>query len=245
MVLEIIEGPEIGRRVTLREGSTVSLGRAEVAMQKFPEDPAMSALHFVVSLNSGTLRMQNHSQTNGTLVNGTRVESAALQASDTIAAGGTVFRVIGPPPNPYPAQVRVGGWGFNIVPDGWKPLDGVGLHHDGSSEFHASANAVEESLPDGKTLREYVGLQAEAAKSLLTSAEIQGPADARMGGSEEALLLTVSSDARDGQRVTQRQIYARSGDVVGVLTLSGLAAENQDFIEIVRGASFHEPQIPA
>ena len=134
MVLEIIEGPEIGRRVTLREGSTVSLGRAEVAMQKFPEDPAMSALHFVVSLNSGTLRMQNHSQTNGTLVNGTRVESAALQASDTIAAGGTVFRVIGPPPNPYPAQVRVGGWGFNIVPDGWKPLDGVGLHHDGSSE---------------------------------------------------------------------------------------------------------------
>jgi hypothetical protein len=66
-----------------------------------------------------------------------------------------------------------------------------------------------------------------------------------MQGSEEALLLTVTSDAKDGARVTQRQIYARSADVVGILTLTGLAVENQDFIEIVRGASFHKPQIPA
>jgi len=245
MVLEIIAGPEIGRRVKLRESATVSFGRTEAAMHSFPDDPAMSALHFVVSLTSGTLRIENHSQSNGTLVNGARVESAVLRSGDTIAAGGTIFRVIGPPPNPYLAQVRVGGWGFNIVPEGWKPMDGVGLIQQDAAEFRATANSLEESLPDGKTLRQYIDAQIQAAKSRLTRVEIQGPVEARMEGSEEALLLTITSDQKDGARVTQRQIYARSADVVGILTMTGLAVVNQDLIEIVRGASFHKPQIPA
>jgi hypothetical protein len=243
VILEILDGPETGRRVKLRESATVSLGRTESAMHTFPEDPAMSALHFVVTLSAGTLRIQNHSQTNGTLINGARVESAVLQAGDTIAAGGTVFRVIGPPPNPYPAKVRVGGWGFNIIPAGWTMLEGVGLRQDAGGEFRGSATGLEESLPEGKTLRGYVDVQMEVAKSRLTSAEFQGPAEARMVGSEEALMLTVASETKEGGRVTQRQIYARSGDVVGILTLSGPAAANQDLIEIVRGASFHKPQI--
>jgi ABC-type sugar transport system ATPase subunit len=83
----------------------------------------------------------------------------------------------------------------------------------------------------------------EVAKSQLVGVELQGPVEARMEGAEEALLLTVTSETKDGERITQRQIYARSGEVVGILTLSG--AENQDLIEIVRGASFHKPQIPA
>jgi len=244
MILEIAAGPQAGRRINLLEGDTISFGRTDSAMTIFAEDPAMSALHFAVSLSAGTFRMQNFSQTNGTLVNGTRVESAVLQAGDSIAAGGTVFRVIGPPPNPYPAKVRVGGWGFNIVPDGWKSMAGVGLCRDGGA-FQASATGVEEPLPDGKTLREYIGVQIELAKSRLARPEIQEPVEANMEGSEEALLLTVSSDANGGVRVTQRQIYARSAGVVGVLTMSGLAAANQDFIEIVRGASFHKPRIPA
>jgi hypothetical protein len=244
MILEIVEGPEIGRRVKLREGSTVSLGRTESSMQIFPGDPGMSALHFAVSLSGGALRMQNLSQTNGTEVNGARVETAVLKSSDKIRAGGTMFTVIGPPPNPYPAEVRVGGWGFNIIPEGWKTMEGVGLMREGA-DFRASAAGLEESLPEGKTLREYIEVQIDAAKSQLISAESQGPVEASMEGSEEALLLTVISNAKDGVRVKQRQIYARSGEVVGILTLSGIAAVNQDFIEIVRGASFHKPQIPA
>jgi len=245
MILEILDGPATGRNVKLREGSTVSIGRTDSAMHKFPEDPAMSALHFVVSLSAGILRIENHSQTNGTLVNSVRVESAVLEAGDTIAAGATVFKVIGPPPNPHPARQRVGGWGFNIIPEGWKPMEGVGLIHEGAAEFRASAAGLEETLAEGKTLREYIEVQVEVAKSRLTSPEFHGPLEARMEGSEEALLLTVSSNAQHGMRVTQRQIYARSGDVVGILTMSGLPAANQDFIEIVRGASFHKPQIPA
>jgi len=244
MILEIVVGPEIGRRVKLREGSTVSFGRTEIAMEKFAGDTEMSALHFVLSLSGGTLRMQNHSRTNGSHVNGARVENAVLQSADKIRAGSTVFAVIGPPPSPYPAQVRVGGWGFNVIPEGWKPMEGVGLIRE-DAEFRANAAGLEESLPEAKTLRAYVDVQIEVAKSRLKSAQIQGPAEARMEGSDEALLLTVSSDAKDGVRITQRQIYARSGDVVGILTMSGLAAANQDFIEIVRGANFHKPQIPA
>jgi hypothetical protein len=83
----------------------------------------------------------------------------------------------------------------------------------------------------------------EAAKRRLTGVEFQGPSEARMEGADEALLLTVNSETRDGLRVTQRQIYARSSEVVGILTLTGLHAANLDLIEIVRGASFHKPQI--
>ncbi len=245
MILEIIEGPERGRREILREGETVSLGRTGIAMRTFAEDAGMSALHLVLSLNAGTLRMRNHSQTNGTLVNGQRVEAAVLQSGDTIGAGGTLFRVIGPPPSPYPAQVRVGGWGFNIVPEGWVAMEGVGLVREDGAEFRVSATGVEDALPEGKTLREYLDAQAQVAKSQLKEPEIREPAEARMEGSEEALLLTLSSEAQDGLRVTQRQIYARSGGVVGILTLSGLAAANQDFIEIVRGASFSRPPVEA
>src|SRR5580704_14544852 len=137
MILEVIEGPEMGRRVKLREGDTISFGRTANAMTIFPEDPGMSALHFVLGLGSGALRMQNLSQTNGTAVNGARVESAELKSGDTIRAGNTVFTIIGPPENPYPAQVRVGGWGFNIVPEGWKPMESVGLVHHDETEFRA------------------------------------------------------------------------------------------------------------
>ncbi|HTB10220.1 MAG TPA: FHA domain-containing protein [Bryobacteraceae bacterium] len=245
MILEICDGPEKGRRVTLRDGATVSFGRTETAMDRFPEDPAMSSLHFVLSLSAGVLRMHNHSQTNGTMINGTRVESAVVQPGDTIAAGGTVFRVVGPPPNPYPAQLRVGGWGFNIIPDGWKPMEGVGLIHQGTAQFRATAACLEEPLAEVKTLRSYIELQMEVAKSRLKAPAFQNPVDATMTGAEEALLLTVSSDLREGLRIVQRQIYARSGNIVGILTMSGLPAANRDLIEIVHGATFHKPQIPA
>jgi pSer/pThr/pTyr-binding forkhead associated (FHA) protein len=244
MILEIIEGPQSGRRVKVKEGETVSMGRTDRAMTIFAEDPGMSSVHFVVSLSAGALRIENLSQTNGTEVNGARVESAVLKSGDKIRAGATVFAVIAPPASPYPAQVRVGGWGFNVIPDGWKAMEGVGLIHEAEAEFRASAAGLEDSLT-ASTLRGYIEVQLQVAKSQLKSLEFHGPVEARMEGSDEALLLTVSSDAKEGVRVTQRQIYARSGDVVGILTLSGLPAMNQDFIEIVRGASFHKPQIPA
>lgn len=245
MILEIVAGPETGRRIKLKEGETVSFGRTDNAMKIFAEDPAMSALHFAVTLSAGALKMQNFSQTNGTLVNGTRIESVVLQPGDKLAAGSTLFTVIGPPPNPYPAKLRIGGWGFNIVPEGWTALENVGLIDRRNDAFHASATAVEESLPEGTSLAGYVRTQMDAATSRLATVEFQGPATAQMEGSEEALLLTLTSETQDGARVTQRQIYARSSDVVGILTMSGLAAVNQDFIDIVRGANFHKPQIPA
>jgi hypothetical protein len=123
-------------------------------------------------------------------------------------------------------------------------MEGVGLIHEAEAEFRASAAGLEDCLTNASTLHSYIEVQLEVAKSRLKSLEFHGPVEARMEGSDEALLLTVNSDAKEGVRVTQRQIYARSGDVVGILTMSGLPAMNQDFIEIVRGASFNKPQIP-
>jgi hypothetical protein len=114
------------------------------------------------------------------------------------------------------------GWAFRIVPDGWEPLPGGGLRH---RDLHATAAASAVALQT--SLRAYVESQIEPG------ADFQGPHVASMGGSGEALLLTVF---RLG--IAQRSIFARSGDVVGILTMTGPPSANRDFIEIVRGASF-------
>jgi hypothetical protein len=248
MILEVAEGPEAGRRIAPKEGAVVTVGRTTNAMEVFAGDTGMSGLHFAAGLRAGALYLTNLSKTNGSLVNGERIESAALKNGDRVTAGATVFRVVAPPPNPYPAKLRIGAWGLNAIPEGWKMLEGVGLLWEAKDGFQPNAAALEDALPEGQTLAEYVSAQMDAAKVHLTDAEFQGPLEAKVEGAEQAMLLTVRSLAKNGELVLQRQLYALSGSTVGVLTLSvadrQAAAMNPALGEIARGANFHKPPIP-
>ena len=241
MILQIVDGPETGRRIVLKEGHTLTLGRAE-ALERFEQDPRMSSLHFALSLRAGILRLQNLSKSKSTRVNGESVQSAELQAGDQVRAGETTFRVIAPSENPYPAKFRVGGWGFNEIPGGWNTVEGVGLAFGGET-FQSTALAHEEFIEGG--LSAYVDRQISAAKYQLKAPAIHGPLTASMEGSEEALLVVVESESPSAQVLVQEQIYARCGDVAGILTLTTLKdlarSMNQALIEIVRGANFHKP----
>jgi hypothetical protein len=208
------------------------------------EDEWMSGLHFAVGLRNGTLHLSNLSKTNGTEVNGARVDSAALKPGDKIKAGQTVFSVIGPPPGPFAAQFKIGGWGFERLPDGWQFIEGIGFKHTVQEPFRPNMSAVEEALPQGHTLPTYVELQMQLGRQHIPSAEFKGPVETKVRGADQALALTLMAPVPDKGPALQNQIYALHNDVVGVFTATALESQSGLLREamkaILKGVSFHQ-----
>lgn len=242
--LQAIEGPVKGRKLQVPVGKAITVGRSNRSMVSITEDEWMSGLHFAVGLRSGTLYLSNLSKTNGTEVNGARVDSMALKAGDKIKAGQTVFSVIGPPPGPFPAQFRIGGWGFEALPDGWQFIEGAGFRHALQEPFQPNMSAVEEALPQGHTLLTYVELQMQLGREHIANAEFQGPVEAKVRGADHALALTLRAPAPGKGPALQNQMYALHNEVVGVLTATALESQSQllrnAMKAVLKGVSFHQ-----
>jgi hypothetical protein len=222
--LECIEGPSSSRKSELKPGVSVSVGQASGVTQVFPEDQMMSPLHFTVAVMGGTVRLQNMSRI-GTELNGHRTEVAVLQAGDRIKAGQTVFVVHAPALSPYPAQLRIGGWGFEIIPEGWQQDEGFGFHLSGSDVFKSNITAVEEPLMSAGTLASYVQTQVELARAQIAGMSFENPVPLKVPGSGEALMLAITIPQASGLRVIQRQVYALSSGIVGIFTATVLESE--------------------
>ena len=94
IVLEVIEGPHRGRRFTFDGHDNFIVGRARAAHFRLPQrDPYFSRVHFMVEVNPPHCRMVDMGSTNGTGVNGVRVDSAGLEHGDLVQGGDTVLRV--------------------------------------------------------------------------------------------------------------------------------------------------------
>ncbi len=242
--LEIIEGPAKGRRLDIPVGKAITVGRTKRSMVSFAEDEWMSGLHFALALRNGTIYLSNLSKTNGTELNGARTESAALKPGDKVKAGQTVFSVIAPPPGPFPAQFRIGGWGFETVPEGWEFVEGVGFKHPALEPFRANMSGVEEALPQGHTLSSYVELQMQLGRQHIPGAEFKGPVATKVRGAEEARALSLAAPVRDKGPALQNQIYALHRNIVGVFTATALENQAQllrDAMKaILKGLSFHQ-----
>ena len=214
---EGLDGPAKGRRIELKPGQGITVGRGEATFT-VPEDQSMSPLHFHVGQQAGSLRLQNLSTAHPTQVNGAAVETAILQPGDKIQAGQTVFLVHGPAPSPFPAQVRLGGWGFEFVPAGWDTVEGAGFRLSSDLSFGATMTAVEEPLPAGQTLAEYMQTQLSLMRSQIPGVTAQDPAETKIRGAEQAVRLVVITPGPNGLQVISRQIYALSGGTVGIFT---------------------------
>lgn len=242
--LQVVDGPAKGRALEVPPGRAVTVGRTNRSMLQFPEDEWMSGLHFVIASRNGSLHVANLSKTNGTEVNGARIEAAALKPGDTIKAGQSVFSVMPAPAAPFPARFHVGGWGFEHAPEGWEFTEGFGFRHSAQEPFRASISAVEESLPNGQTLPAYVDVQMELGRQHITGAEFKGPVDARVQGAEAALALSLSAPVAGKGQAVQNQVYALHQGVVGVLTATALESQSRMLRDamkaILKGLSFHQ-----
>lgn len=84
-----IAGPFKGKILSIRS-EEVAIGR-EPGNDLCADDPAMSRRHCLVRCENGQIKINDLGGRNGTLVNGSRIETKELQDRDRVAVGASVF----------------------------------------------------------------------------------------------------------------------------------------------------------
>jgi pSer/pThr/pTyr-binding forkhead associated (FHA) protein len=93
VTLLVIQGPYVGRQIQVGVGQVFRVGRTDRAEHAFPNDTYLSGAHFEVGCDEQGCRVRDLGSSNGTFINGAKVELAAVQEGDQIAAGETIFLV--------------------------------------------------------------------------------------------------------------------------------------------------------
>jgi pSer/pThr/pTyr-binding forkhead associated (FHA) protein len=94
VLLEIKAGPFAGKQVPVAGGQSLTFGRAAGRAQfALPHDTFMSGVHFAVECGPQGCRIQDRKSSNGTFLNGARIQDAMLANGDEIKSGQTIFAV--------------------------------------------------------------------------------------------------------------------------------------------------------
>jgi len=88
----ILSGPAKGTEHRL-DGEQTTLGRGPGTDLAF-DDQAMSRKHAAVEFGSDGFRLRDLGSTNGTLLNGSKVESSALKHGDRFQVGAHLFQFV-------------------------------------------------------------------------------------------------------------------------------------------------------
>ena len=91
--LQVIKGPGLGRKITLREGQLMYVGRT-TADVNFPENPEMSSVHFSIQWLGNECQFKDLNSANGSFRNGERVTDSLVYNGDELRAGQAIFRVV-------------------------------------------------------------------------------------------------------------------------------------------------------
>jgi pSer/pThr/pTyr-binding forkhead associated (FHA) protein len=91
--LEVVVGPHLGTRFSLRAGDSLQVGRTDLADLVLARDSGLSGLHFAVRSTPSGFELSDLASTNGTLLNGETVVAAPLADGDEIRAGQSHFKV--------------------------------------------------------------------------------------------------------------------------------------------------------
>lgn len=81
------------QNLDLRPGQKTSFGRKSAADQCIDSDRCMSNVHFSIECNLRSVVLIDQGSTNGTFVNGHRVQRLNLRDGDQVIAGTTIFMV--------------------------------------------------------------------------------------------------------------------------------------------------------
>lgn len=93
VTLRVIAGPHSGRTFTFDQHETFLIGRSETAHFCLPEDRYFSRNHCILEIAPPQIFLRDLGSTNGTYINGQRVESIYLKSGDHIQGGETVLGV--------------------------------------------------------------------------------------------------------------------------------------------------------
>ncbi|HNU09481.1 MAG TPA: serine/threonine-protein kinase, partial [Pyrinomonadaceae bacterium] len=105
VTLRVIAGPQTGRVFTFDQHETFMIGRSEDSHFCLPQDRYFSRHHCILEIAPPQCFLRDLGSTNGTFVNGIRVESVYLKSGDRIQGGETVLEVeVSADPNAYPSS---------------------------------------------------------------------------------------------------------------------------------------------
>lgn len=109
VTLNVVAGPQTGRTFTFDQHDTFMIGRSEDSHFCLPHDRFFSRHHCIVEIAPPQAFLRDLGSTNGTFVNGLRVESTYLKHGDRIQGGETVLEVgvIGDYDSQVPAAQRL------------------------------------------------------------------------------------------------------------------------------------------
>lgn len=93
VTLRVVAGPQTGRIFTFEQHDTFLIGRSEDSHFCLPQDRFFSRHHCILEIAPPQIFLRDLGSTNGTFVNGIRVETAHLKSGDRIQGGETVLEV--------------------------------------------------------------------------------------------------------------------------------------------------------
>ncbi len=93
VTLHVVAGPQTGRAFTFDQHDTFMIGRSENAQFCLPHDRYFSRHHCILEIAPPQAFIRDLGSTNGTYVNGMRMETAYLKSGDRIQGGETVLEV--------------------------------------------------------------------------------------------------------------------------------------------------------
>lgn len=94
VILEAVSGPITGRRIEVRAGTILRIGRTAKSDYALGEDSYLSGQHFAIENDGAESRARDLGSSNGTFVNGERVTSeTVLREGDSLTAGGSTFTI--------------------------------------------------------------------------------------------------------------------------------------------------------
>src|SRR5687767_9097302 len=93
VTLHVVAGPQTGRDFTFDQHATFTIGRSENSQFCLPHDRFFSRNHCIIEIAPPQAFIRDLGSTNGTFVNGMRMETAYLKSGDRIQGGETVLEV--------------------------------------------------------------------------------------------------------------------------------------------------------
>jgi hypothetical protein len=93
IILEATAGPIAGRRIEVRAGAVLRIGRTAKSDYAIGEDSYLSSEHFAVEYDGAACRVRDLESSNGTFVNGGRVTEKIVRDGDSLVAGGSTFTI--------------------------------------------------------------------------------------------------------------------------------------------------------
>ena len=167
VILEAVSGPIAGRRIEVRAGTILRVGRTAKADYALGEDSYLSGQHIAIENDGSEARARDLGSSNGTFVNGERVVSEnVLCEGDSLTAGGSTFnihieanapakespsRASTLPTDSFPSTSRINRAELGLPDDSWPGFTRgqsvllTSLYRDGGTVF-----AVLDPLRDGR-----------------------------------------------------------------------------------------------